>query len=189
MPSDPRGHPGARVSEACAVYGAAAIARWCADLLVGEVAYDDPESPSLIWLGGPHAAAELRKGRLVERGQDYWPRVWAARGLLYAWAPEAARAVEVALENGLSDPAWRVREMCAKVARLREIGQAADALNGLVSDEVPRVRAAALGALGAVGEAEHAAAARTALDDPEPSVRRAAETTLAELRLRLDREL
>jgi len=189
MPSDLREHPGARVDEACASYGAEAIARWCADLLAGEVSYDDTEAPSLTWLGGLHAEAELKIGRLQERGQDYWPRVWAARGLLYAWAPGAALAVDRAVEQGLADPAWRVREMCAKVARLREVGQAADALEALVSDEVPRVRVAALRALGAVGEAEHAAAARMALDDPEPSVRRAAEGTLAELRRRLDREL
>jgi hypothetical protein len=50
--------------------------------------------------------------------QEYWFRVWAARGLLYVWIPTA----EPAVLAGLHDPAWRVREMCAKVARRRALG-------------------------------------------------------------------
>ncbi len=184
-PRELRPHPRQLVAEACGQYGATTIAQWCADLLDGSVAYDDSTKPSLTWLGGAHAEAEIRRGDMAERGQDYWARVWAARGLLYVWVPQAVPAIV----DALSDPAWRVREMAAKVVRLREIGEAADALQDLVTDDVPRVRAAAVRALGAVGEGEHAEAVRDAFDDAQPSVRRAADLSLAELRRRLDRDL
>jgi HEAT repeat protein len=184
-PRDLHRHPGELVADACRVHGAEAVARWCADLLAERVAYDDPARPSLLWLAGRAAAAELRRGPLAERGQDHWPRVWAARGLRYTWTPSAAPAVT----RALADPVWRVREMAAKVVRLREIGEAADALAALVGDDVARVRLAAARGLAAVGEAEHAPAVHGALDDPDRAVRVAAERTLAELRRRLDRDV
>jgi HEAT repeat protein len=124
---------------------------------------------------------------MVQRNLDlvYWPRVWAARGLLHVYLPDASPAVV----NGLDDDAWRVREMCAKVARAQEIGAAADALHRRTSDEVPRVRVAALRALARVGEAEDADAVRDCLDDPERSVVVAAERALREMSRRLDRDL
>jgi hypothetical protein len=54
---------------------------------------------------------------------------------------------------------------------------------------VPRVRAAAVRALAVVVEAEHADAVRDCLDDPEPSVRTAADRALRALSRRLDRPL
>jgi len=39
-------------------------------------------------------------------GPSYWLRVWAARGLLYAWNDDASGAVTVAL----NDDAWRVEK-------------------------------------------------------------------------------
>ena len=177
--------PAERVREVQAQLGTGEVVRWCAGLLSGEIAYDDPSAPPLTWLGGAHAAAELRRGDMVTRGQDHWPRVWAARALLYAWVPEAAPAVVAALGDG----AWRVREMAAKVVRLREIGEAAEPLAALVADPVTRVRVAAVRALAVVGESEAADAIRPALDDPESLVRRAAETALAQLARRLDRPL
>jgi hypothetical protein len=185
IPDDLEQPPRVLVSEACAAYGPAVIAGWCADLLLDQVAYDDPGLPSLTWLGGAHAEQELRKGHIRERGQDYWPRTWAARGLCYVWDPASIPAVV----HALTDPAWRVREMAAKVARLREVGEAASELSALATDPVPRVRAAALRALGQVGEVEQVSAVRTAADDPEPTVQQAAETALTRLRQRLDRPL
>jgi hypothetical protein len=175
--------PRERLADAAAELGASTVAGWCADLLLGRVAFDDPEQPDLEWLGGRHARAELDRGDMQRRHQEYWVRVWAARGLRYVWVPEAARAIV----HGLADPAWRVREMCAKVARQREIGEAADALAALVDDETPRVRAAAIAALGAVGEAEHAPAVHAAERDPEAAVSGAAYAAIASLRRRLDR--
>ncbi|GAA4070931.1 hypothetical protein GCM10022248_44150 [Nonomuraea soli] len=162
------------------MYGEARVAAWCADLLVLAVGYDDPGEPPLVWIGGAPAVDGLGVG-----WKEHWPRVWGARGLLYAWTPAAAPAVV----RGLEDTSWRVREMCAKVARLRELGEAADVLAGLVGDEVPRVRAAALRALGVTGEGEHAPVVRGALDDREASVRQAADKALGQLRVRLDRDL
>ncbi|CAM3405836.1 HEAT repeat domain-containing protein [Stackebrandtia soli] len=184
-PAHPERSPRALVAEARDKYGDGVIVRWCADLLRGRVSPSDPDSPSLGWIGGRHALSELRVGRIAERGQDYWIRTWAARAFLYVWGPEAIPAVCA----GLSDPAWRVREMSAKVVRLREIGEAADLLPELADDETPRVRVAALRAIPVVAEAEAAEAIRGRLDDDDDSVRDAAETALARLSERLDREL
>jgi len=178
-------HPSVRVAEACAVHGTEVVARWCADLLDGTVAPDDPSAPSLLFLGGPHAGMLLDTNGWTQPANEYWPRVWAARGLLYAWTPAAAPSVVSALD----DPAWRVREMAGKVARLREIGEASDALAPLVDDDVPRVRGAAIRALALVGEGEHAELIRAHADDPDPAVRRAVETALSTMRTRLDRDL
>ncbi len=115
--------------------GSDAVADWCAELLTGAVAHKDATRPSINWLGGRHAAADP--------GQDYWFRVWAARGLLYVWAPTA----ETAVLAGLHDPAWRVREMCAKVVRRRALRRAEPVLAHLLDDRVARVRAAAESAL------------------------------------------
>src|SRR2546430_4770678 len=90
--------------------GEHAVADWCAELLAGTVAYDDPLRPPIEWLGGRHAAVRV-SGRGFEAGNpDYWPRVWAARGLMYVWHAGAARA----RVGGPADPAWRVREMSAR---------------------------------------------------------------------------
>jgi hypothetical protein len=177
--------PEERVRAACAEYGADRVVRWCADLLTGRVAYDAPGLPPVTALGGPHAENLLGRDGFAQRGQDYWPRVWAARALLYAWTPVAVPGVLA----GLDDPAWRVREMAAKVARLREVGEAADPLAALVDDATPRVRVAAVRALAMVGEAEHAGAIWEAAGDAEPVVRRAATTALRDLARRLDRPL
>ena len=105
--------------------------------------------------------------------------------LLHVWS-EACTADVVA---GLEDPAWRVREMCAKVAARWEVAGAADVALVLVDDAVPRVRAAAVRVLGVAGEGEHVVGVRRALDDPEPAVREAAGRALRRLEDRLDRPL
>ena len=56
--------------------------------------------------------------------QRYWLRVWAARGLLWAWDDTAIEAVR----SGLRDPAWRVREMCAKVIARHAVGDLLEAV-------------------------------------------------------------
>lgn len=62
-------------------------------------------------------------------------------------------------------------------------------LAGLVADDVPRVRSAALRALTRVGEAEHAEAVRAALDDHDRPVAAAADSALRAMSARLDRDL
>lgn len=109
----------------------------CASLLAGRVG-----DPTLLRaLAGPAATGVLRGQAGGVEG--YWPRVWGARGLLYAWDPSAARAVV----RAAADNSWRVREMVAKVAARRHLGNAAPAMAALCGDPVPRVRRAAERAL------------------------------------------
>jgi hypothetical protein len=69
----------------------------------------------------------------------YWLRVWGARGLLWAWEDSALPA----LRGALRDPAWRVREMAAKVVARNLVGDALDDVAPLRADPVRRVRVAA----------------------------------------------
>ncbi|WP_018352718.1 HEAT repeat domain-containing protein [Longispora albida] len=155
-------------------WGRQEVAARCAAILHGT---EDAELTVVI--GGLH-------GRAVEAGttkEGDWPRVWAARALLYVWDEPAAPAVVAAL----GDPQWRVREMAAKVAARRELGEAAETLAGLLADPVPRVRAAACRALAVTGESEHAPGLHALLSDPDPDVRTRAEQALGTLEHRLDR--
>jgi HEAT repeat protein len=165
--------------------GSAPFARWCADLLAGRVAHDDPDEPSLLWLGGHHGVELLALDDLAASPHAYWPPVWAARGLLHVWDPLAATAIVEALGHDH----WRVREMAAKVVRRWELGDAADALTPLLSDAVPRVRLAAVRALARVGETEQAESVRALARDTDRSVAVAAEEALAHMSRRLDRDL
>lgn len=163
--------PREAVEKACREAGEQQVALWCAELIT------DPswEHPVMEWLGP----------RVRDGYHEYWLRVWGARGLLYAWSPRAAPAVV----SGLDDPAWRVREMCGKVARLREVGEAAEPLARLTKDEVVRVRLAAVKALAVVGEGEHADVLHDACGDPDMKVRDAARSALVTLSRRLERPL
>lgn len=123
--------------------GEESTAAWCAELITEAVPWDDREHPSLEQLAGAPGRHFLDRAAAGDPEPDYWPRVWGARGLLYVWCDDA----EPAVLSGLTDERWRVREMCAKVVRLRGIGAAAPILSLLLDDEVARVRAAALRAL------------------------------------------
>ncbi len=135
-----------------------------------------PSDEKWLLLGGPSAPDQLRS-----EVNAYWAHVWTARILLHVWREEAAPAVVGALGH----PAWRVREMAAKVCALREVF--AEELAPLLADPVPRVRAAAARAVGVVGEAEHAPALRALTKDP--LVRAPAARALSRLAERLDRPL
>lgn len=65
--------------------------------------------------------------------------MWGARGLLWAWDNSALAALRAALR----DPAWRVREMAAKVVARNLVGDALDDVAPLRDDPVRRVRVAA----------------------------------------------
>lgn len=117
----------------CARRGTAEVVAGCVALLQGEDVDDD----FILALGGPGGHRVLDDGP-AQRNQ-YWRRVWGARGLLHAWTDEAEGAVVAAL----ADEHWRVREMAAKVVAKRRIGSALDSVAALRSDPVPRVRAAA----------------------------------------------
>ena len=179
------GTPAARVAELVDLVGRDEVVGWCADLLRGRVAHDDPERPPLTWLGGRAAPWLVGLDGDGLRVHGYWVRVWGGRGLLHCYQPSAAADVVAAL----GDEHWRVREMAAKVVATWEVGEAADRLVPLLDDDVPRVRAAAARGLGVVGEGEHAEAVHRAAGDPERSVRTAAGTALRRMRQRLDRDL
>lgn len=113
---------------------------------------------------------------------DHWVRSWGARGLLHLWDESASAAVVA----GLADEHWRPAEMCLKVAARHEVAGAGDGAVALSTHELPRVRAQAMRALGAVGDTEHVAAVRDRLDDADEEVRRQAARALERLSARLD---
>ncbi|MGH3361712.1 MAG: HEAT repeat domain-containing protein, partial [Nocardioides sp.] len=113
---------------------------------------------------------------------DHWVRTWGARGLLHVWDDVATDAVIA----GLDDGHWRPAEMCLKVATRHEVGGAGDGAARLATHELPRVRAQAMRALGAVGDTEHVAALEGRLDDEYEEVRRQAARALERLEERLD---
>jgi HEAT repeat protein len=76
--------------------------------------------------------------------------------------------------------------MSAKIVRAQELADAETELTALVGDPVPRVRAAALLALGRVGESEHAGVVGRSRHDASALVRRAGAKALEELAGRLD---
>jgi hypothetical protein len=117
----------------CARRGTPRVVAGCVALLQGQDVDDD----LVLALGGPGGHRVLDEG--PAQLNQYWRRVWGARGLLYAWTDEAEGAVVAAL----GDEHWRVREMAAKVVAKRRIGAALDPVAALRSDPVPRVRAAA----------------------------------------------
>ncbi len=170
-------HPRELLGLLAAEIGEDAAATACADLLAADEPHDQPEI--LVFLGGTAGQAVLDG---TGGWRPYWARVWGARGLLYVWADAAAPVVV----RRLGDEHWRVLEMCLKVSVKREIGEAGPDAAALAGHDVPRVRAAAARTLGIVGDTEHVEAVRTALDDPEVSVRRAAERALSLMAGRLD---
>jgi hypothetical protein len=136
--------PRQRITAECASGGRAALIAGCAALLGGRP--DDVDDRLITVLGGEAAAHVLDGGEGGRSG--YWPRVWAARGLLHAWDERGDQAAEAepatdAIVGALGDHAWRVREMAAKVVAAHRVGQALDAVAALRDDPIPRVRAAA----------------------------------------------
>jgi HEAT repeats len=125
--------PRESVESECARRGRDAVVRGCIEILEGPAG----DESLVVALGGP-AAQQVIDGR--EGGlTGYWPRVWAARGLLYVWDDTAAPAVI----RATNDEAWRVREMAAKVIARHEVGDGLDAMIQLSRDPRARVRAAA----------------------------------------------
>ena len=127
--------PRQRIAIECAQHGPGALVAACQALLRGS---PDDVSDDMIGVLGGESAPEVLDGGAGGRS-GYWPRVWAARGLLYQWDPAATQAIIGATH----DEAWRVREMAAKVVARHKVGDALDAVAALRGDEVERVRAAA----------------------------------------------
>jgi HEAT repeat protein len=120
----------------CDRRGRRAVIDECVAVLGGA----EPDPEMLLGLGGP-AARPFLEGE--PRDDEYWLRVWAARGLLWTWDDSATDAIAAALEHD----SWRVREMALKVIARHRVGRLVDEVSALRSDPVPRVRAASERAL------------------------------------------
>lgn len=105
----------------------------CIALLSGS----DADAELILALGGPPARWVVTG---EPSGPPYWLRVWALRGLLWAWEDVALPTVETALH----DEAWRVREMALKVVARHRLGDSTATVVRLRDDPSARVRAAAL---------------------------------------------
>lgn len=75
----------------------------------------------------------------LPKDQEYWLRVWAARGLLWAGPGDDAEV----LRGGVRDAAWRVREMTCKVVARHRVDEMLEDVVALEHEENGRVRAAA----------------------------------------------
>ncbi len=124
--------PRESIEAECRRRGQAAVVAGCRQLLAGSAA--DPRL--VLALGGPGATKFLDRSA---HDDAYWLRVWAARGLLWAWRDEALPELLAAT----TDDAWRVREMAAKVVARHLVDEAFDQVAALRDDPVPRVRVAA----------------------------------------------
>ncbi len=132
-PASRRSTPRASIEAECARRGRQEVTSGCIGLLDGRGGDE-----GLIMALSNGCAANVLAGR--EGGRNgYWPRVWAARGLLYVWDDRATAAIIAAT----ADEHWRVREMAAKVIARHRLGDGLDAAAALRADAVPRVRAAA----------------------------------------------
>jgi HEAT repeat protein len=72
--------------------------------------------------------------------------VWAVRGPLWLWDDAATSTIV----DALTDEAWRVREMAAKVAARRRINDAHHVLLTLRDDPSARVRASVARAIASI---------------------------------------
>ncbi len=179
-------HPRDVVQAAVAAHGEDTVIDWAVAFLTGEIsgqaAYGE-ELPKLVALTG--SANPGGWSQPVDPVNYYWIRVWAARVFLYVWRDDVVDALLAVAD----DPAWRVREHVARVTAQRELGQLVDALLPMLDHELPRVRAAAVRAIGAAGEYEHAEAVEALAGDPDHTVRVAVERALVKLSERLDRPM
>lgn len=128
--------PRESIEQECAKRGKNAVVDGCVELLEGR----DVDAELVLALGGP-PAHWIVTGEAS--GPPYWLRVWALRGLLWAWDDVAFSSVKAAL----ADDAWRVREMALKVVARHRLEDALTTIAGLQEDQVARVRAAASRAL------------------------------------------
>ncbi|MDJ0350895.1 HEAT repeat domain-containing protein [Cryobacterium sp. PH29-G1] len=160
-----------RIRAAVAHYGESVVVDNAVALLRAKNAGKD----FLLYAGGRHALGILEGAPAL-----YWPELWGARALLHVWGESAAPYIVV----GLTNQAWRVREMCAKVVLLRGL-QVAPKLVRLTTDENPRVRSAALHALADQGTADNIATIEVRLRDSDKEVRRAAQQARDAIRGRL----
>jgi HEAT repeat protein len=137
--------PRASIAAACTRLGRGTVVAGCAALLRGQDVDSVQVGADLVVALGGGAARELLATDVPDVNR-YWLRVWAARGLLWAWAPEALPELLTAFD----DEHWRVREMALTVVARHAVDEALDGAVRRLDDPVPRVRAAAERAVGAL---------------------------------------
>ena len=128
--------PRESVEHECLRRGRDEVVAGCVVLLGG----GDVDAELILALGGPPARWAVTGG---PPGPPYWLRVWALRGLLWAWDDVALQPVEVALH----DDAWRVREMALRVVARHQLEDLLATVAALQDDPAVRVRAATSRAL------------------------------------------
>jgi hypothetical protein len=136
MPSSWGKTPRESIEQECARRGKDAVVAGCIELLGG----GESDAELILALGGPPARWVVTG---APSGPPYWLRVWATRGLLWAWDDAALQSIEVAL----NDDAWRVREMALKVVARHRLEDTVLTVVELQEDPAARVRAAASRAL------------------------------------------
>lgn len=129
--------PKQSIEAECMRRGRLEVVAGCIDLLEGRPGDDE----LILALAGPAGSSILSGGAGGIMG--YWPRVWAARGLLHVWDDSAIGAIV----HGANDDSWRVREMVAKVVARHQVDEALCLMVRLRADPVTRVRTAAERAL------------------------------------------
>jgi hypothetical protein len=87
----------------------------CIAVLQGKA--DRVDDTLIVALGGPPAHRILTGESHADA--DMWKRVWATRGLLWAWDERATPA----LGSALTDKSWRVRELAVKVVRRHHVNR------------------------------------------------------------------
>ena len=115
----------------CELRGKDEVVAGCMSLLNG----DSADAELIYALGGPPASWVFTGDA---PGPDYWLRVWAARGLLWAWDDAALPCIMTALE----DDSWRVREMALRVVARHRLDDAVTTVAPLQGDPVARVASA-----------------------------------------------
>jgi hypothetical protein len=125
-------NPRDSVERECERRGKDKVVSGCMSLLNGKSA----DAELIYALGGPPASWVFTGDA---PGPDYWLRVWATRGLLWAWDDAALPCVMTALE----DEAWRVREMALRVVAKHRLLDAAGTVSSLRDDPRSRVASAA----------------------------------------------
>lgn len=128
--------PRESIEQECARRGKGAVVAGCIELLAG----GDADAELILALGGPPARWVITG---EPSGPPYWLRVWATRGLLWAWDDVAFQSLNAAL----NDDAWRVREMALKVVARHRLEDTLTTVAELQEDPSARVRAAASRAL------------------------------------------
>ena len=121
--------PRSRIESLCRVHGAPEVADACIRLIAGH----DLDPLMRAVFGDAHTDAWL--GNEVNA---HWLRVWGVRSLLWNWDERASST----LQSALSDEAWRVREMAAKVVSRHLVDPALPFVVDLRGNPVARVRQA-----------------------------------------------